>query len=78
MAAVVKADESSSEEEQKPLPKKQVAPKTEEAVEFDDWENAIDVVADAIVQTTKHTADVNQPEESGDSDLEETKTSITS
>ena len=52
--------------------------KTEEAVEFDDWENAIDDVAEAIVQTTKHTADINKLEESGDSDQEETKASINS
>lgn len=71
-----KADESSSEEDQKPVTKKlEATAKTEDAVEFDDWENAIDDVAEAIVQTTKHTADLNKLEESGDSDKEETKLS---
>jgi hypothetical protein len=45
--------------------------KVEDEPEFDDWEQAIDVVADAIIQTTKHAAEANQPEEN-DSE-EETK-----
>lgn len=45
---------------------KEEVPEQEEA-EFDDWEDAIDVVADKIVKTNMQAADVHQPEEGPES-----------
>ena len=41
-----------------PVAKKKEVKVEEEQAEFDDWEEAIDEVAEAIVQTTKHAADL--------------------